>query len=117
MNNKNDYTHSIRLRDIIQQGKILEAGGDAVIHLKNMVDFDVKTEGAYYRGTFELIQDIVDASNELLELKRIKDRDGKTPDYEARQPVAWKRLAELMDYWNSSFEYQLIARKNDEYES
>ncbi len=37
------------------------------------------------------------ALSELVELKRIKDEEGKTDDYEARQPVAWEVARQVLE--------------------
>lgn len=36
------------------------------------------------------------AARELLALKNLKDKEGKTPDYEARQPKAWEALRQAL---------------------
>ena len=42
------------------------------------------------------INQLEDALRELVEVKHIKDRMGKTPIYQLRQPKAWKRAEQLI---------------------
>lgn len=42
------------------------------------------------------------ALNELVELKEIKDADGKTEDYQERQPKAWHLAKEAIRLWKES---------------
>ena len=40
--------------------------------------------------------EMIEMLEELVELKRIKDLDGKTPDYLQRQPKAWDKAKSLL---------------------
>ena len=41
-------------------------------------------------------EEMIEMLEELVELKRIKDLDGKTPDYLQRQPKAWEKAKSLL---------------------
>lgn len=42
------------------------------------------------------LQGVVEAANELMELKKYKDKNGKTVDYQTQRPVLWVRLEEAL---------------------
>lgn len=42
---------------------------------------------------------LIPAITELVTLKRIKGQEGKTPEYEKRQPIAWKEADEALRQW------------------
>lgn len=42
---------------------------------------------------------VIDALEELVQLKQMKDELGKTTNYLARQPEAWRRAKEALEQW------------------
>jgi cell division septum initiation protein DivIVA len=42
---------------------------------------------------------LVDALEELIQLKKMKDELGKTTNYLTRQPEAWRRAIEALEQW------------------
>lgn len=59
----------------------------------------------YIKGaTIERIKakKLLEALGELVELKNLKDRYGKTENYEVRQPNAWEKAKEAITEYNKN---------------
>jgi len=86
-------------------GKAERSIADGVEAIKKLITGALQQNEDYKNSlsdTLEWLAIFHGALSELIELKRIKDTEGKTDDYLERQPKAWHAAEQSLDLWKKN---------------